>query len=137
MRVAVRSCFAPGESGGLDRRCADAAGVTREDHSRHPDAERGRYLPEAFASVRSQQWPDLEHIVMDGGSTDDTLEILGRDPDVRVESGADGGLYDAINRGVALASGDVVGFLNADDVLTPVPSPRSAARSPLIPARRW
>ena len=56
---------------------------------------------------------------MDGGSTDDTLEILGREPDLRVESGADGGLYDAINRGVALASGDVVGFLNADDVLTP------------------
>ena len=84
-----------------------------------PTLNADRYLLEALASVRAQQWPDVEHIVMDGGSTDDTLEILGRDPAVRVESGADGGLYDAINRGVALASGDVVGFLNADDVLAP------------------
>jgi glycosyltransferase involved in cell wall biosynthesis len=82
-----------------------------------PTLNAGRYVSETLASVRSQGWPDLEHIVMDGGSTDDTLEILGRDSDVRVESGPDAGLYDAINRGVALASGDVVGFLNADDVL--------------------
>ncbi len=82
-----------------------------------PTLNAARYLPEALASVRSQQWPDVEHIVMDGGSTDDTLSILGRVPAVRVESGTDSGLYDAINRGVALASGDVVGFLNADDVL--------------------
>jgi glycosyltransferase involved in cell wall biosynthesis len=84
-----------------------------------PTLNAGRYLAEALASVRSQQWPDVEHIVMDGGSTDDTLEILGRDSTARVESGADSGLYDAINRGVRLASGDVVGFLNADDVLAP------------------
>ena len=84
-----------------------------------PTLNADRFLSEALASVRSQGWSDLEHIVMDGGSTDDTLELLGREPDLRVESGADGGLYDAINRGVALASGDVVGFLNADDVLTP------------------
>ena len=45
-----------------------------------PTLNAGRYLAEALASVRSQQWPDVEHIVMDGGSTDDTLEILGRDP---------------------------------------------------------
>jgi glycosyltransferase involved in cell wall biosynthesis len=84
-----------------------------------PTLNAARYLSEALESVRSQRWPDVEHIVMDGGSTDDTLDILERDTAARVETGADGGLYDAINRGVALASGEVVGFLNADDVLTP------------------
>ncbi len=60
---------------------------------------------ETLASIRSQEWADLEHIVVDGGSTDDTLEMLRNEPTVRVETGADAGLYDAINRGVAVGVG--------------------------------
>ena len=84
-----------------------------------PTLNAATYLPEALASVRSQQWHDLEHIVVDGGSTDATLDILRAEPNLIVVSEPDGGLYDAINKGIAMATGEIVGFLNADDLLTP------------------
>ena len=83
-----------------------------------PTLNAERFLPAALASVCDQGYDDLEHIVIDGGSTDGTLEIL-RTSTVRVVSGTDSGLYDAINKGIAIASGDIVGFLNADDLLAP------------------
>lgn len=75
-------------------------------------------VADALASVKTQTWPTVEHVVIDGGSTDGTLAIL------RAESGniaslvsePDGGLYDALNKGIRLATGDVVGFLHADDL---------------------
>ncbi|MFZ4480566.1 MAG: glycosyltransferase family 2 protein, partial [Rhodoferax sp.] len=70
-------------------------------------------------SVREQNYPDIEHIIVDGGSTDRTLEIIaahGADL-AKVISERDKGIYDAMNKGLAMATGEVVGFLNSDDVL--------------------
>ncbi len=74
-----------------------------------------RFLPECLESVRRQTWGAVEHIVVDGGSTDGTLELLGRAPGVLWVSGPDGGMYDAINRGFRLAHGDLLAYQNADD----------------------
>ena len=70
-------------------------------------------------SVASQSYPGVEHVVVDGGSTDGTLELLAQFPDVKVISEPDDGLSDAVNKGIALASGELVGWLNADDWYLP------------------
>lgn len=69
-------------------------------------------------SVISQRGVDLEYIVIDGGSTDGTVEILSNFKDhIRVLiSEPDRGVYDAMNKGLAQATGDIIGFLNSDDV---------------------
>ena len=69
-------------------------------------------------SVKGQDFPDVEHLIIDGASTDGTLAILEtyRATLSRVISEPDNGIYDGMNKGLALAKGDVVGFLNADDV---------------------
>jgi glycosyltransferase involved in cell wall biosynthesis len=72
----------------------------------------------AIASVRAQDYPELEHVVVDGGSSDGTLEILEREG-VRFVSEPDEGRADAVNKGVAMTSGEVLGFLNADDRYAP------------------
>ena len=78
------------------------------------------YLEETIRSVLDQDYPDVEYIVMDGGSTDGTLAILERYRDrLRFESGPDGGAAAAINRGFTLSSGDILAFLNADDTYLP------------------
>ena len=76
-------------------------------------------IEEALESVRSQDYPRLEHLVIDGGSTDGTLEILERAEGVRFVSEPDGGRVEAVNKGIAMAGGDVVGWLNADDRYEP------------------
>src|SRR6185295_1816354 len=66
-------------------------------------------------SVREQSVPALEHVIVDGGSEDGTLDILRREhAPARSEAGA--GIYDGMNLGIRSASGEVVGILNADDV---------------------
>jgi glycosyltransferase involved in cell wall biosynthesis len=84
-----------------------------------------RFLPDLLHSLRSQDHPRVEHIVVDGGSTDGTLDLL-REAGVRWVSGRDQGMYDAINRGLALATGDVLAYQNADDRYV-VPDALSAA----------
>lgn len=71
----------------------------------------------ALASVAAQAWRDFEHILVDGGSTDGTLEraLAWRGHALRVLQGPDRGIYDAMNKGVAAATGDAIGFLNSDD----------------------
>jgi glycosyltransferase involved in cell wall biosynthesis len=72
---------------------------------------------DSLHSVNSQTWRDIEHIVIDGGSTDGTVELVrnhGREGLI-VQSEPDDGIYEAMNKGLRLASGDVVGFLNSDD----------------------
>jgi glycosyltransferase len=65
-------------------------------------------------SVAGQDYAPLEHIVVDGGSTDGTLEVL-REQRVRYESGPDAGLYDALSKGVRMARGEFVHIMDADD----------------------
>ena len=75
-------------------------------------------IEEALASVRSQGYPRLEHLVVDGGSDDGTVELLRR-AGVRHVSERDRGRVDAVNKGVRMTSGEVIGFLNADDRYEP------------------
>jgi glycosyltransferase involved in cell wall biosynthesis len=77
-------------------------------------------IEETLASVREQDYGgDVEHVVVDGGSTDGTLAILERAEGVRFTSGPDSGRPEAANKGVAAARGEVVAFLNADDRYEP------------------
>jgi glycosyltransferase involved in cell wall biosynthesis len=77
-----------------------------------------RTIAETLESVAMQSHGDVENIVIDGASTDNTLKIVERYAGTlaHVLSEPDHGIYDAMNKGLALASGEVVGFLNADDV---------------------
>src|SRR4051794_23322071 len=75
-------------------------------------------LPVALESVRAQGYPNLEHVVVDGGSTDGTVELL-EQTGVRYVSEPDEGLSDAMNKGVRMATGDIIGWLNADDLYRP------------------
>ncbi|WP_034351628.1 glycosyltransferase family 2 protein [Herbaspirillum sp. GW103] len=74
-------------------------------------------LEKALRSVADQSWPLIEHIVIDGGSTDGTLQIIEKfGPHLaKIISEPDQGIYDAMNKGLAHASGDIICFLNADD----------------------
>ena len=84
-----------------------------------PSLDQGRYLREAIESVRAQTYAPIEHIVVDGGSTDGTLDILSEYPDIRWLSEPDRGQSHALNKGFALAAGEVFGWLNADDAYEP------------------
>lgn len=76
-------------------------------------------IEETLRSVREQDYPHVEHVVVDGASTDGTVEILQRAEGVRFVSEPDRGLSHAMNKGVAMASGSIVGWLNADDLYLP------------------
>jgi GT2 family glycosyltransferase len=76
-------------------------------------------IEQTLDSVAGQLAPGDEHLVVDGGSTDGTLEVLERRDGVRFVSEPDRGLSDAMNKGIRLAGGDVLGWINADDVLLP------------------
>jgi glycosyltransferase involved in cell wall biosynthesis len=84
-----------------------------------PSLNQGRYLREALDSVRAQTHRPIEHIVVDGGSTDGSIEILREREDVRWVSEPDRGQSHALNKGFATATGDVLGWLNADDAYLP------------------
>jgi len=77
----------------------------------------GAYINNCIASVISQDYASVEYIVIDGGSVDNTLAVLEqyREFITCLVSEKDEGMYDAINKGLKLATGDVVGILNADD----------------------
>ncbi|MDK2851899.1 MAG: hypothetical protein PWQ38_164 [Proteiniphilum sp.] len=74
-------------------------------------------LEQTLRSVREQSWPHIEHLIIDGGSDDGTLELIGRyaHEQLRWVSEPDRGLYDAMNKGAAMAKGDYLCFLNAGD----------------------
>lgn len=84
-----------------------------------PTLNRRPMLRDAIASVRAQCWDEVEIIVVDGGSTDGTLDDMRAEHDIRLISEPDRGVYDAFNKGIACASGDVVGILNSDDYYEP------------------
>lgn len=74
-------------------------------------------IADTLASVAAQRGVDVEHLVIDGASTDHTAQVVAAHarPGLRLISEPDSGLYDAMNKGLRLATGDAVGFLNADD----------------------
>lgn len=71
-------------------------------------------------SVLSQDHADLEYIIVDGNSSDDTLSIVNKFKDriAKIISEKDNGIYDALNKGIALATGEVIGLLHSDDIYT-------------------
>ena len=75
-------------------------------------------IKQTIDSVLAQDYPNVEYIVVDGASKDGTVDILKSYGDrIKYISEKDKGMYDALNKGIALASGDVIGILNADDML--------------------
>jgi len=86
------------------------------------------YLRRAAASVADQEGVDVEHVVMDACSTDGTVEWLGSQPSLLWSSEPDGGMYDAINKGIARSTGDVVAYLNCDEQYLPSTLARVAER---------
>jgi len=77
-----------------------------------------KYLEQCIQSVLGQTYPDIEYIVVDGKSTDGTLKIIQAHAD-RIDrwiSEKDAGMFDALNKGMALATGDIIGVLHSDDV---------------------
>jgi glycosyltransferase involved in cell wall biosynthesis len=102
------------------------------------------YINEAIRSIRSQDGPQdrpfyLDWVVVDGGSTDFTLNFLNTVPDPRMRcvSEPDRGQSHAINKGLAMAGGDVVGWLNADDVYTPGALAAVAEAFERNPSAQW
>jgi len=75
-------------------------------------------LTSSISSVNNQTFPDIEHIIIDGVSTDNTLEIIRSIPNriTKIVSEPDHGIYDAMNKGIAIATGEIIGILNSDDL---------------------
>jgi len=76
-------------------------------------------IVECLESVRSQAYPSVEHVVVDGGSSDGTVDLLRAADGVKWVSEPDGGRVDAANKGVRMSSGEIVAWLNADDRYEP------------------
>lgn len=74
-------------------------------------------VADTLECIQNQDHPDIEHIIIDGGSTDDTINIIKKYSHIsRFVSEKDNGIYDAMNKGIAMAGGDIIGILNSDDV---------------------
>ena len=86
-----------------------------------PSFNQGEFIEETLRSVLAQGYPELEYVVIDGGSTDRTREVLERySPWItRWQSQPDGGQYDAVNVGFAGATADLMAWINSDDVYAP------------------
>jgi glycosyltransferase involved in cell wall biosynthesis len=82
-----------------------------------------RFITSCIQTIVDQQCPDLEHIIIDGGSTDKTVEIIKSYADryahIRWISGSDQGQSDAMNKGILMAKGNIIGILNVDDYYEP------------------
>src|SRR5215207_3330029 len=85
-----------------------------------PTLNQARFIEQTLASITGQNWPRLELIVIDGGSTDGTREIVERYPVTHFISEKDRGQADAINKGMRLAKGDILAWLNSDDYYLPL-----------------
>lgn len=85
-----------------------------------PSLNQGRFIRDTITSVLTQEYPRLEYSVQDGGSSDETLEVLRSFGDaLRFRSSPDSGQSEAINRGLMGTQADILGYLNSDDMLLP------------------
>lgn len=82
-----------------------------------PSLNQGQFIERTILSVLNQNYPNIEYIVMDGGSTDNTVEVLRKYEDRLIwKSEPDKGQSDAINKGLKIATGEVFAWLNSDDI---------------------
>lgn len=85
-----------------------------------PTYNQGQYLADTIDSVLAQEYPNIEYIVIDDGSTDNTRDVLRRyDDRIRWESQENQGQAETLNRGWAIASGEIIGYVSSDDLLKP------------------
>ncbi len=86
-----------------------------------PSFNHGKYLEASLRSVREQDYPKLEHVVIDGGSTDDSVAIIQRHASSLAAwvSEPDKGSYDAVRKGIAMTKGEIIGWINSDDIYLP------------------
>jgi glycosyltransferase involved in cell wall biosynthesis len=85
-----------------------------------PSYNQGQFIERTLQSVASQTGAEIEHVVFDGGSTDNTVEVLKNfSPPVRWVSKKDKGQTDAVNQGIRATDGEIIGWLNSDDIYYP------------------
>ena len=87
-----------------------------------PTLNQGRFIEATIRSIKAQTYGNVEHIIVDGGSTDETLDIVRRHEGtypMRWISEPDRGMYDAVNKGMGMARGEILAYLNSDDVYFP------------------
>jgi len=104
-----------------------------------PSFNQGRFIEETILSVLNQNYPNLEYLVIDGGSTDETVEVIRRYED-RIAfwvSEKDRGQVHAINKGIEKCTGDIFGFVNSDDVYLPGTFAAVAQYFESHPAGEW
>jgi glycosyltransferase involved in cell wall biosynthesis len=80
-----------------------------------PSYNQGKYIEDNIQSVLNQNYINFEHIIIDGGSTDNTVEILKKYPHLKWVSECDEGQADALNKGLAISTGEIIGWINSDD----------------------
>ena len=98
----------------------------------------GRYIEETIKSVLSQDYPNIEYSVIDGGSTDDTLEIIRRyEKRLKWISEPDHGISDAMNKGIRLSEGEIIAYLHSNDTYMPDVIPKVVRLFMELPDKKW
>lgn len=98
----------------------------------------GHFIERTIKSVLSQNYPNLEFIIMDGGSSDNTVKILKRySKNIIWRSEKDSGQSEAMNKGLRMATGQIVNFLNSDDTLEPDTLKKVAEFFKKNPKKKW